>query len=251
MSTQPEIYAAPAAYELAFGYRDFTAEVSALAGWAAAVSGRPPASVLELAAGPAWHAIEFAARGADATALDISAAERGVALAVAEADMRDFSLGRRFDLAITMLDSTTHLLELDDMVAHLGAVSRHLSDAGSYIIEMSHPADYLTPDRRTVAEWSVADADRRVSVRWGGSGDSIDPVTLITRVSVTMDYVAGDADRVTIEEVQPTRFWPPTELAAAVRLAGGLTVAGRYGSFDGVPPGSPAAWRMITVLRRG
>jgi len=261
MSTQPGIYAAPAAYELAFGYRDFTAEVSALAGWAAAVSGRPPAAVLELAAGPAWHAIEFAARGADATALDISArmcdrareraAERGVALAVAEADMRDFSLGRRFDLAITMLDSTTHLLELDDMVAHLGAVSRHLSDAGSYIIEMSHPADYLTPDRRTVTEWSMADAGRRVSVRWGGSGDAIDPVTLITRVSVTMDYLAGDADRVTIEEVQPCRFWPPTELAAAVRLAGGLTVAGRYGSFDGVPPGSPDAWRMITVLRRG
>jgi SAM-dependent methyltransferase len=261
MSTLPEIYAAPAAYELAFGYRDFTAEVSALAGWATAVSGRPPASVLELAAGPAWHAIEFAARGLDATALDISArmcdrareraAERGIALAVAEADMRDFSLGRRFDLAITMLDSTTHLLELDDMVAHLSAVSRHLSDAGSYIIEMSHPADYLTPDRRTVTEWSVADADRRVSVRWGGSGDSIDPVTLITQVSVTMEYVAGDADRVTIEEVQPNRFWPPTELAAAVRLTGGLTVAGRYGSFDGVPPGSPAAWRMITVLRRG
>ena len=106
MTSQPGIYAVPAAYELAFGYRDFTAEVSALAGWAAAVSGRPPASVLELAAGPAWHAIEFAARGADATALDLSArmcdrareraAERGVALAVAEADMRDFSLGLAF-----------------------------------------------------------------------------------------------------------------------------------------------------------
>jgi hypothetical protein len=116
---------------------------------------------------------------------------------------------------------------------------------------MSHPADYLTPDRRTAAEWSVADDDRRVSVRWGSSSDSIDPVTLVTGVSVSIDYVSGDADRVTIEEVQPCRFWPPTELAAAVRLAGGLTVAGRYGSFDGVPPGSPAAWRMITVLRRG
>jgi hypothetical protein len=149
-----------------------------------------------------------------------------------------------------MLDSTASLLDLDDMVAHLRAVGRHLSDAGSYIIEMTHPADYLTPDRRTVTEWSAADAGRRVSVQWGSRRDSIDPVTLITRVSVTMNYVAGD-DRVMIEEVQPTRFWPPTELAAAVRLAGGLTVAGRYGSFDGVPPGSPAAWRMITVLRRG
>jgi SAM-dependent methyltransferase len=260
MGSQPEIYAATAAYELAFGYRDFAAEVSALTGWAAAASGRPPRSVLELAAGPAWHAVEFADRGLDAAALDISArmcgrareraAERGIALAVTEADMRDFSLGRRFDLAITMLDSTTYLLELDDMVAHLRAVSRHLSDHGSYIMEMSHPADYLLPVRRTVTEWSAADAGRQVSVRWGSSDDSIDPVTLITRVSVTMDYSGGDGDRVAIEEVQRCRFWPPTELAAAVRIAGGLAVAGRYGSFDGVPPGSPAAWRLITVLRR-
>jgi hypothetical protein len=261
MRSQPEIYAATAAYELAFGYRDFAAEVSALTAWATAASGRPPGSVLELAAGPAWHAIEFAGRGLDATALDLSArmcgraleraAARGVALAVAEADMRDFSLGRRFDLAITMLDSATHLLDLDDMVAHLRAVGRHLSDEGTYVMEMSHPADYLTPDRRTAAEWSVADAGRRVSVRWGSERDSIDPVTLITGVSVTLDYIAGDAGQVTIEEVVASRFWPPTELAAAVRIAGGLTVAGQYGSFDGVPPGSPDAWRMITVLRRG
>jgi len=257
----PGIYAAAAAYELAFGYRDFAAEVSALTEWATAVSGRPPGSVLELAAGPAWHAIEFASRGTDATALDLSAsmcarareraAQRGVPLAVTRADMRDFSLGRRFDLAITMLDSTTHLLGIDDMIAHLRAVARHLSDGGSYIIEMSHPAEYLTPDRRTVAEWSAADGNRRVSVRWGSSADSIDPITLITQVSVAIDYMPGDAQPVTIEEIQPSRFWPATELAAAVRIAGGFTLAGRYGSFDGTPADSPAAWRMITVLRRG
>jgi SAM-dependent methyltransferase len=261
MEPPASIYATAAAYELAFGYRDFAAEVSALTTWATAASGRPPGSVLELAAGPAWHALEFADRGLDATALDISAhmcararqraSDRGIRLAVIQADMRDFSLGQRYDLVITMLNSTTHLLDTDDMVGHLRAVSRHLTDGGAYIIEMSHPADYLTPDRRTLAEWSAADGDRRVSVQWGSSHDSIDPVTLITAVSVTIDYAAGAAEPVTIEEVQQCRFWPATELAAAVRSARGLTVAGRYGSFDGTPLGSPAAWRMITVLRRG
>ena len=72
----------------------------------------------------------------------------------------------------------------------------------------------------------------------------------LTEVSVTLDYADGDAAPVTIEEVLPLRFWPATELAAVVRLAGGLTVAGRYGSFDGEPPDGPGAWRMITVLRR-
>jgi hypothetical protein len=74
---------------------------------------------------------------------------------------------------------------------------------------------------------------------------------LITQVSVTIDYMPGDAQPVTIEEIQPSRFWPATELAAAVRIAGGFTLAGRYGSFDGTPADGPAAWRMITVLRRG
>jgi len=46
-------------------------------------------------------------------------------------------------------------------------------------------------------------------------------------------------------------FRSATELAAAVRIAGGFTLARRYGSFDGTPPDSPAAWRLITVLRRG
>ena len=42
-----------------------------------------------------------------------------------------------------------------------------------------------------------------------------------------------------------------TEVTAAVRLAGGFTVAACYGDFaDGVSVSAPEAWRMIIVLRR-
>jgi hypothetical protein len=48
----------------------------------------------------------------------------------------------------------------------------------------------------------------------------------------------------------PYRFWTATELQAAIRLAGGLTVEAQYGDFDaGVSLDSPDAWRMITLLR--
>ena len=63
------IYDHPQAYELACSFRDVSAEVDALRRWAAEAR-----DVLELAAGPAEHAREFARRGVAATALDLSPA---------------------------------------------------------------------------------------------------------------------------------------------------------------------------------
>ena len=109
--------------------------------------------MLELAAGPAEHAREFARRGLAATALDLNpemcayaareAARAGVEVEVVRDDMTRFDLGRRFDLVVTMLDSTSHLMTLDAFVAHLRRVAAHLSPGGLYIVEMSHPRDRL------------------------------------------------------------------------------------------------------------
>jgi SAM-dependent methyltransferase len=116
---------------LACAYRDVPAEATALLAWCGEHSREEVQSVLELAAGPAEHALELARRGLRATALDKSAAMCGFAaaraegagldLGVVEADMRDFKLPDRFDLAITMLNSLCHLFTLDDLLAHLAA----------------------------------------------------------------------------------------------------------------------------------
>ena len=75
------MYDAALGYEIAFSYRDVAAEVDALLRWCDA----RPTAVLEVAAGPAEHAIECVRRGMRATALDLSAAmcERAVANAAA------------------------------------------------------------------------------------------------------------------------------------------------------------------------
>jgi hypothetical protein len=58
------IYDDPWAYELACGFRDVPAEVNVLLGWCARYRDSAPVrTVLELAAGPAEHAREFARRG--------------------------------------------------------------------------------------------------------------------------------------------------------------------------------------------
>jgi SAM-dependent methyltransferase len=260
----PGIYDEPELYEAACAYRDVPGEVEALLRWSGqhrVSEAGPLRSVLELAAGPAEHARELARRGLDATTLDLSpamcaragdlAAKDAVGLTVVQADMRDFSLPGRFDLAITMLNSLCHLLTLDDLLQHLASVARHVAPGGLYVIELAHPADFFAAERRTSSEWTSEVDGGTVSVRWGGGKDEIDPVTQITREHVSVTYhKRGGAVR-TVTDVVPNRFWTATELTAAVRLAGGFAVVASYGDFDADTPVEAAdAWRMIVVLRR-
>jgi SAM-dependent methyltransferase len=244
------IYDHPQAYELACSFRDVSTEVDALVKWAGAAR-----NVLELAAGPAEHAREFARRSVQATALDLSPAMcayarahgAGLPLEVVQADMTRFRLGRRFDLVVTMLDSTAHLMTLGDFVAYLGCVREHLADDGLAVIEMSHPADRLGDTPRVSNAWSVEKDGMRAHVRWGEPGDELDPITQIVRDHVTIAIDGGEL----IQGVVPYRFWTATELTAAIQIAGGLTVQAQYGDFaPEVPLESPHAWRMITLLRR-
>lgn len=253
------IYDDPWAYELACSFRDVPAEVDALLGWSAEhrPAGRP-GTVLELAAGPAEHAREFARRGLAATALDLNpemcayAARASARVEVVQDDMTRFDLGRRFDLIVTMLDSTSHLMTLDAFVAHLRRVAAHLSPGGLYIVEMSHPRDRLGDEPTVSTGWTVERGGVRASVRWGEPGDRLDPVTQIADDRVTMT-ITGDGGVRVLRDVVPYRFWTATELDAAIRLAGGLETVAQYGDFgagaDTVALTDPEAWRMITVLR--
>jgi len=243
------IYDHPQAYELACSFRDVSAEVDALLTWAG-----PARTVLELAAGPAEHAREFARRGVAATALDLSPAMcayarshgAGLPLEVVQADMTGFRLGRRFDLVITMLDSTAHLMSLDAFVAYLSCVREHVADGGRAVIEMSHPADRLSDTPRVSTAWTVSKDGMSAHVRWGEPGDELDPITQVVDDRVTIAIDGGEV----IQGVVPYRFWTATELQAAIRMAGGLTVEAQYGDFDAsVSLHSPDAWRMITLLR--
>ena len=73
---QAQIYDAPTLYDAAFGFRDFEDEVDFLcaAHEKHGNTGGAPSKILELAAGPARHAVEAASRGVEATAVDLSAA---------------------------------------------------------------------------------------------------------------------------------------------------------------------------------
>ena len=261
------IYDDPAAYELSCAFRDIPAEVDALLRWSARY-GRRPRTVLELAAGPAEHARELACRGLAATALDLSpamcayAAAKAPGLTVVQADMTDFKLPERFDLIITMLDSTAHLHTLDAMAAHFTRAAAHLAEGAVYILEMSHPGDRLGHDPSTSTRWTTERDGVTAEVSWGSLEDALDPLTQLVDDQVMIKVTepparpGGPARVRVVEGVVPYRFWTATELEAAVRVAAAehpetaLEIVAQYGDFADITPADPAAWRLITVLRR-
>lgn len=249
------IYEESLGYEIAFAYRDVPAEVDALIRLSGVAA---PTAVVELAAGPAEHAIECARRGMRASTVDLSrsmceraaqnAAAAGVSLDVVNTDMRSFTLAEPVDLAFCMISSISHMVTLDDMVAHLGAVHDALTAGGGYVIEGTHPGDYIG-EKTVQSDWESERDGISVHLAWGRDEDVMDPVTQLTDVHVTLRVTGADGVERTYESVEQDRFWTAVEMQAAARLAG-LTVTGQYGDFDGRPLAAEGAWRMITVMRR-
>lgn len=260
-----DLYGDPALYELAFSYRDVGAEVDVLEAWyRQRHGGHHPRRVIELAAGPAAHAIEFARRGCQATAVDLSSAmaayahrratEAGVGLDVVEADMVPLRIRRgRFDLAISMLDSASHILDLDGMVSHLRSVGTHLVPGGLYVMEMSHPADFLAGAPKTQSRWRVTRDGTRVEVNFTSPLRAFNSATQVSNCNISVKVIDKGRTRVLRDRVT-LRRWTATELDAAARLAGNLRVVERYGSFEATDApfgaGDPSEWRMISLLER-
>jgi SAM-dependent methyltransferase len=263
VATDGDLYNRPDLYELAFSYRDVAAEVDVLERWYERRCGRHARRVLELAAGPSAHAIEFARRGAKATALDASTAmcayahrrarEEDVTLDVVQADMVRFRIRRRrFDLAMVMLDSASHLLDLDAMVAHLRSVGDHLVPGGLYVMEMSHPADFLAGSPKTQDRWRLTRGGKRVDVHFTSPLRAFDPATQVWNCTIRVKVTERGRQRV-LRDRLALRRWTAAELEAAARLAGNLRLVERHGSFDVDGPfgaGDPTEWRMISVLER-
>ena len=109
---------------------------------------------MDIAVGPATNAIEMIKRDIQLTAIDFSkemvsygmkkALENNVALNYLQADMRDFKLLKRVDLAAIFMASTGYLLTNEDMIEHLKSVGSNLNPNGVYVLEMIHPRDVFS-----------------------------------------------------------------------------------------------------------
>lgn len=237
--SEDSIYDCPELYDLAFGYRDFESEVEFLLkvhrlassssgseddrGAKASDESLSPFSVLELAAGPAQHALtalRYADYGvAHATAVDISPSMADYALQLLEedldegddddfdyetskadmksrfkyvvGDMRSFKADHTFDTAWILLGSMQHLLTANDAIACFQSAHVALKPGGTLIVELPHPQEVLGVVECTRNEWTVPldgldddESTKKIVIVWGDEDDPLDPVTQVRDFTV-------------------------------------------------------------------
>jgi SAM-dependent methyltransferase len=248
-------------YDIAFDFRDVPRECDCLSRVFEQSNGNSPRSFLELAAGPALHSREFAGRGLTVAALDLSrdmveygqqqARRQGVSFSYEQGDMISFDLGRFFDLAAILMDSTSYLLDNDVVLAHLNCVADHLNSGGLYILEMGHPRYVFNTEGKVENRWEMSRGDKTVETIWGHDSDEFDPISQITNTKVTVNVTAG-GQTYKLEETAPQRSFTANEFEALVRASGRFTIAAIFGAVDDSISFSneKEAWRMVPVLQR-
>jgi SAM-dependent methyltransferase len=258
-------YDIPRLYDIAYGWRDFRAECAFLTGQYRARVGRPPTSAIELACGTGNHARQLAAAGVRTVGLDLHAGMLAYArtqpggddpdVTWQQGDLRDFTLAAPIDLAFCLMDSLSHLLTLDDLLAHLAAVAANTTPDALYILDQSHPRDVFGhPDPGMAAEWESEDEDGEIVVEtvWGEEDDPFDATTQIGQLTVTLTAYRGDEAVQRVQTQVASRLWLAGEMEAAIRLSGAWQLVARFGALDAavVWQQEPPATRMVSVLQK-
>lgn len=110
--------------------------------------------VLEVGCGTGRVLIPTARAGIPITGLDLSSHMLGVCrqaleretdhvrelITLQEGDMRDFDLGRKFQLITTPFRPFQHLLSVEDQLRCLASIRRHLAPEGVFILDIFNPS---------------------------------------------------------------------------------------------------------------
>jgi SAM-dependent methyltransferase len=256
------LYENPRLYDLAFGFRNIAVECRGLLQLAARHGVANPASIADIACGPAHHLRVYARLGLKAYGIDLnrdmlayarhlSTTER-LRIRFKRADMRAFELAEKVDVAQCLFDSFSHCTTDDDAVATLRCAARALRKGGVLLLELTHPADYFTTtSTRTVGRWTQRYPDVTVRTRFLTTG--IDPIAETYVKSMTIDATYKDRrPSKRIVDRQPHRMWLRSGISHVAAASGAFDIVGWYGDLSPRVPLSlrMSSWRMVTVLRR-
>jgi len=208
--------------------------------------------VLELGCGTGHKLIPIASDGHPCMGLELSpdmlaeaqrkADERGVEVEWVQGDMREFDLGRTFDLVFIAANSLLHLHEAEDLVDCFRSVRRHLAPGARLIFDVFNPSVRMLAQadgvrRRRDALWFV-DPDR--GVVHVDVAETYDAAAQVTRgrwcfsTDSEVDFVVAPLE---------IRSIFPQELPLLLSL-GGLRVVERFGDWSRAPLTADAALQL-------
>jgi SAM-dependent methyltransferase len=204
---------------------------------------RQGGSVLELGCGTGHKLIPIASDGHPCTGLELSsgmlteaqrkADEHALVVEWIQGDMRDFDLGRTFDLVFIAGNSLLHLHEAADLLSCFRTVRAHLAPGARFIFDVFNPNVRLLAGadgaRRTRESLSFTDPDRGpVSV---DVAETYDAGVQVTRGTW---HLSTDSDPDFVVLPLEIRSIFPQELPLLLTL-GGLRLIDRFGDWSGRP----------------
>ena len=215
-------------------------------------------SVIELACGPGYHAVQLAKMRYKAAGLDISvhmlkfaekrAQKLGVSLKLYHQDMRKFQLTEKYDAGICVLDSLRLLTKTKEILSHFDSVASNLTEKGIFITEWSHPRDWLG-EKSVEGSWVEEEDSTNITIRAQVKSELTDFENQLT--TDTLEYTIKDREKqFLITETEIKRLILPQEFLLLVSMSR-FDVVSFYGAYDEtVGLNHPSAWRTIAVLQK-
>ena len=213
---------------------------------------RHSGSVLELGCGTGHKLIPIASAGHPCTGLDLSpdmlaegqrkAGERGVTVDWVQGDMRNFTLGRQFDLVFIAANSLLHLHATQDLVNCFRSVRRHLAPGAQLAFDVFNPSVHILAQADGVRR--RRDASTFVDPRRGevhvDVAEIYDAATQVTRGTW---YFSTDSEADFVIAPLEIRNIFPQELPLLLSL-GGLRVVESFGNWSRAPFTADAALQL-------
>lgn len=262
-----EFYRNAKAYDIAFSDREFDVECDFLI-WCLNNLAKVKKSklqrknFLELGCGPARHTREFAKRGWESSALDLSnemieyalheAKKEGIQIKGIVGNMINFKLNRKVILAATLMESIAHILTNDDMVNHLRSVAKNLTEGGIYIIEGTHPQFFFPDDE--INSWISKEGNFSVEITFGTPDDIYNSLKQTWLTTTKLKIKHGNAPIVETNNISEVRWYLLQEMKMLIEKAGVFDKAWFFGSLYSIPPQeldeSENSDAMVIVLRK-
>ena len=206
--------------------------------------------VLDLGAAVGRVAIPLARDGHEVWALDgspgmlaelgrrlqVEPADAAARVRCVQADLRDFSLGRTFPLAIMPINTLQALLTRADQLACLRRIRAHLQPDGEFVFDVAVPdLDAIEAQLGAVAPGEIwRDTDSGITLVHSSRFDRVDRAAGNVAFTAQIDEIAADGGVTTHVRPHVVHLFPPSEMWELMSDAG-MEVRAVLGDFAGGP----------------
>ncbi len=248
-------YDQPLYYEIAFSFFDLEEQIDLFERYIDEYSEIEVDKVLDIACGSSLQLRELAKRGYDCTGLDLSqdmlgylsekAEEEGVDIDTVRADMIDFELGEKVDIAFMLMGTIGLIQSNDDLLTHLDSIADSLKSGGLYLIE-NLKLNWTSDSFFDESKWTEEREGIEVRTRYSFELKDVLKQEAIEKIILNVD---DHGEKKTIEDERTEKIIFPQEFVSLVDCNDKFEFIGWFERYE-TEPLEEAKNDNLVVLRK-